>query len=146
MADLPWIRVVAGMAILVLGLDFHWLGQLVSLLDWDRATRLGLQERSLPGAYKVYEHAIAVADVGVGWVYGLAALGLFLDARWGHQLAFVPAAIFVYHGIGAWVWEGNRRADGHGLWSDAMRIGWCAANIGVGVLVLAVAWAGTAEG
>jgi len=142
-SDVPYANVVAGLAILVLGFGFHFAGQLVSVLDWDLATRLGLQERDMPAAYRVYEHGIAVADVALGWTYGLAAVGLFLDARWGYQLAFVPAAVFVYHGISAWVWEANRRAAGHGLFSDALRVGWCAANVGFGAFAFVVAWAGT---
>ncbi len=144
MLDVPYIEVVTGVGILIVGLGFHWLGQLVSLVAPERAKKLGLLEPDLPAEYTVYEHAIAVADVAIGWAYGLAAIGLLMGAHWGYQLAFVPGAIFVYHGISAWVWEGNRRAAGRAFFSDAMRIGWCTANVGVGLLALAVAWAGTA--
>ena len=131
---------VAGVLILVIGFGFHWLGQLVSVLNWNLATRIGIQESELLPEYKVYEHAIAVADVALGWIYGLAGLGLLLGARWGYRLAWVPGVILVYHGISYWVWTGNRRRAGHGLASDSMRIGWSVANLVTGVLAVSVAW------
>ena len=138
----PQANIVAGILILIVGFGFHWLGQLFSVLDWKRAVKLGLQEAEMLPEYRVYEHAIAVADSAVAWVYGVAAVGLFLNTGWGYQLAWIPGSILVYHAISAWIWEGNRRRAGHGLWSDGMRIGWCAANILTGLLALLVAWAG----
>lgn len=136
----PYAHVIAGILVLIVGFLFHWVGQLISVLNWEFATRVGLQEKELPKEYKVYEHAIAVADVAIGWVYGIAGIGLILGAAWGYQLAWIPGAILTYHGISAWVWEGNRRAQGHFLFSDPLRIGWCAANIGTGLFLLVVAW------
>ena len=138
----PYANIVAGVLILLVGFGSHWLGQLISLIDWGRATNLGLQEGGLLPEYKVYEHALAVADVVIGWVYGVAALGLFLDAGWGYKLAFVPGSILFYHAIAAWTWEGNRREAGHRLWSDTMRIGWCLINAATGILAILVAWMG----
>ena len=65
----PYANIVAGILIFIVGFCFHWLGQLVSVLNWDLATRLGLQEKELPSEYKVYEHALAVADTAMGWLY-----------------------------------------------------------------------------
>jgi hypothetical protein len=42
--------------------------QLISVLNWDLATRIGLQEEALLPEYKEYEHAVAVADVALGWI------------------------------------------------------------------------------
>jgi hypothetical protein len=116
----PYENIVAGVAILIVGFVFHFLGQLVSVINWDRATRLGLQEKHMLPEYRVYEHAIAVADVMLGWVYGIAGVGLILGATWGYKLAAIPGAILVYHGISAWFWERNRRTAGH-LESAIMR-------------------------
>ena len=138
----PYANIVAGVLIFIVGFCFHWLGQFVSVLNWDLATRLGLQEKDLPSEYKVYEHAIAVADTAMGWLYGVAAVGLFLNAEWGYKLAWIPGSILLYHAISAWVWEANRRAAGQRLWSNSMRIGWCAANAVTGAFVLQMAWAG----
>ena len=91
---------------------------LAHVLNWDLATRIGLQEKELTRDYIVYEHAIAVADTTVAWIYGVAAVGLFFDAQWSYKLALIPGSILVYHSISAWVWEGNRRAAGRRLWSD----------------------------
>jgi hypothetical protein len=136
----PYANVVAGVLILIVGFVFHWVGQLVSVLNWGLATRLTLQEDGLPPEYKVYEHAIAVADVALGWIYGVAGVGLILDARWGYMLAWLPGAILIYHSISYWFWTGNRRRAGHQLTSDPMRIGWTMANLVTGVLALLVAW------
>ena len=138
----PNANIVAGILIFIVGFCGHWLGQLVSVLDWETAQKIGLQEKKLLPEYRVYEHAIAVADVALGWLYGVAAVGLFLNADWGYKLAWIPGSILTYHAISAWVWEGSRRADGHRLWPESLRIGWCGANMITGVLALLVAWAG----
>ena len=139
---LPYANIVAGILIFIIGFCFHWLGQFISVLNWDLATRLGLQEKELLPEYKVYEHAIAVADSTMAWLYGVAAVGLILDAEWGYKLAWIPGSILLYHAISAWAWEGNRRKTGHRVWSNFMRIGWCTANALTGVLTLLVAWSG----
>ena len=136
----PYANLLAGSLLLLIGFGFHWVGQLISLVNWKLATRLGLQEKEMPPEYRVYEHAIAVADVSIGWIYGVVGLGLLLDKGWAYSLAWIPATILVYHAISAWVWEGNRRAAGHGLWSDTMRLGWCGANLFMGLLTLMLAW------
>jgi hypothetical protein len=138
----PYAHIVAGVLIFIIGFIFHWLGQFISVLNWDLATRLGLQEKDLQPGDIVYEHAIAVADTAMAWLHGVAAVGLLLNAGWGYKLAWIPGSILVYHGISAWAWEGNRRKARRRLWSNAMRIGWCSANVVVGVLALLVAWAG----
>jgi len=140
---LPYANIVAGILIFIIGFCFHWLGQFVSVLNWDLATKLGLQEKGLLPEHKVYEHAIAVADSAMAWLYGVAAVGLILDADWGYKLAWIPGSILLYHAISAWAWEGNRRKKGHRVWSNFMRIGWCTANALTGVLALLVAWSGT---
>ena len=143
-AFLSYANIVSGVLIFVIGFCGHWLGQFVSVMNWDLATQLGLQEKTLLPEYKVYEHAIAVADVAIAWLYGVVAVGLLLNAEWGYRLASIPGAILLYHAISAWVWEGNRRAAGHRLWPDTMRIGWCSANAITGILALLVAWTGSA--
>lgn len=62
----PGVRIVTGVLVLVVGFLFHWVGQLISLLNWKAATRLGLQEEGLLPEYAVYERAIAVSDVALG--------------------------------------------------------------------------------
>lgn len=136
----PYDNILAGAAVLIVGFAFHWCGQLVSVLNWDLATKLGFQEKGMLPEYKVYEHAIAMSDVIVGWLYGLAGIGLLLGTPWGFKLAFVPGAILVYHSLNAWFWEGNRRKAGHGLFSDTLRIVWCSANLVTGVFAIGVAW------
>ena len=138
----PYANIVAGVFILLVGFGAHWIGQFISVLNWDLGTKLGLQEAELIPEYKVYEHAIAVADSALGWIYAVAAFGLFFNYEFGYKLAWIPGSILIYHSISAWVWEGNRRAAEKGLWSDKLRIGWCTINAATGLLALAVAWMG----
>ena len=138
----PNAHIIAGILIFLVGFCFHWLGQLLSLIDWELAERLGLQEKNLPKEYRVYEHAIAASDVTIGWVYGIAALGLVLNEAWGFKLAWIPGRILLYNAISAWVWERNRRLAGQPLWSNTFRALWCSANAITGLLAVAVAWVG----
>ena len=74
----PYANLVMGTLVLIVGCVFHWLGQLISVCNWDFATRIGLQEPGMPSEYKIYEHAIAVADVVIGWTYAIAGVGTYL--------------------------------------------------------------------
>ena len=136
----PYDNVVAGILVLIVAFAFHWVGQLVSLVNWGLATRFGLQEKGLLPEYKVYEHAIAVADVALGWLYGVAGVGLIAGSPWGYKLAIFTGAILTYHGISVWFWEGNRRKAGQRLFSNLARVAWSSANLVTGVLAVLVAW------
>ena len=136
----PYANIVTGILIFIVGFIFHWLGQLTSIINWEFASKLGLQESGMPGEYKVYEHAIAVADSLVGWIYGIAAIGLFLNASWGYKLAWFPGVILLYHSLSYWFWTMNQRRDGHKLQSDTLRIGWFLANFITGMLAIIIAW------
>lgn len=136
-------NLIVGILVLIIGFGFHWIGQLVSVLNWEYATKIGIQEEGMLPEYKVYEHAIAKADVAMGWVYGIAGLGLIQDADWGYTLAWVPGVVLVYHGISFWFWTGNQRNQGHNLASSSMRIGWTLANTITGLLAIAIAWVST---
>ena len=140
---IPYTNVVAGVLVLIVGFGLHWIGQLVSVLNWEFALKLGLQEKGLLPEYKVYEHAIAVADSAIGWIYGIAGVGLIFGTHWGYKLAWFPGVILTYHSIMAWVWEENRRKSGHQMWSNRLRILWCFSNLVTGVFVIFVAWNAT---
>jgi hypothetical protein len=136
----PYDNIIIGILILIIGFGFHWIGQLVSIINWEFATKIGIQESELPKEYKVYEHAIAVSDSLIGWLYGFAVLGLFLNVYWGYKLAWFPGVIFLYHSFNYWFWTMNRRRDGNKLESDIMRIGWFLANFTTGILAILLAW------
>ncbi|MDJ0627101.1 MAG: hypothetical protein QNJ44_02480 [Rhodobacter sp.] len=140
----PYANILAGTLVLIVGFGFHFCGQLISVVNYDYACRLGLQEKDLPPDYFPYEYGTAMADVLLGWTYGLAALGLYLGASWGYGLAFLPGSVLLYHSLNAWFWEAARRRDGKGLWTNRFRNIWCGANFLTGLLTLAVAWSGTA--
>jgi len=136
----PYANIVTGILIFIVGFCFHWIGQLICIINWEFATKLGLAERGLPKEYKVYEHGIAVADVLLGWIYGIAAIGLFISAPWGYKLAWFSGVILIYHSISFWFWTMNRRRDGNKLTPDRIRIGWTLANFITGILAVIVAW------
>ena len=92
--------------------------------------------------YKVYEHAIAVADIAIGWLYGVVAIGLFLNIEWGYKLAWIPGSILLYHGLSFWFWEANRRKAGRPYFGNAGRVTWAGVNLLTGALSLYLAWNG----
>ncbi|MFC1724601.1 hypothetical protein ACFL4T_03170 [candidate division KSB1 bacterium] len=136
----PYDNIVTGLLVLIIGFGFHWIGQLVSIINWKFAAKIGIQESELPKEYKVYEHAIAVSDSLIGWLYGFAAAGLFLNVSWGYKLAWFPGVILLYHSFNYWFWTMNRRRDGNKLVSNTIRISWSLANFITGVLAILIAW------
>jgi len=136
----PYANIIVGVLVIIIGFIFHWIGQLISLLDWDYATKIGLQEKGLPPEYKTYEHGIAVADVAIGWIYGIAGAGLIFNTHWGHQLVWIPGVVLLYHSISFWFWTGNQKKSGHQLRPDSLRVVWFVANLVTGVLAILVAW------
>jgi hypothetical protein len=136
----PGAHIVAGLLVLLVGFGFHWVGQLISLVNWEFATRLGLQEKGMLPEYKVYEHAIAVADVAVGWTYGLAGVGLLLGAEWGYRLAWIPGVVMIYHALSFWVWTRNRNRQGKVQVGRPLRITWSLINGVTGILAVLLAW------
>ena len=136
----PYDNIVIGILIFVVGFLFHWIGQLVSIISWDFATKIGLQETDMPKEYKVYEHAIALADSMIGWIYGLAAVGLLLGTEWGYKLAWFPGVILIYHSLSFWFWTDNRKKDGYDLTPEPLRISWSFANFVTGAITVLVAW------
>ena len=137
----PYANVVAGVLVLLVGFGFHFCGQLFSIINWDLATRLGLQEAGMRPEYRHYEHAIAVSDVAIGWTYGIAAVGLIVDAPWGYAWAWIPGAILTYHAVGYWVWTGDHKkaGDDYSTTRSPFREVWTVANLGTGLFTLAVA-------
>ncbi|MDH3379597.1 MAG: hypothetical protein OEQ39_21945 [Gammaproteobacteria bacterium] len=138
----PYGNIVAGILVLIVGFGFHWIGQGISLINWDFATRIGLQESGAPHQYKIYEHGIAMADTALGWLYFFAGLGLILDEPWGYKLAWIPGSILIYHAISFWGWTRNQILDGVRLSTTlpAFRYIWISANLTTGLLAIAIAW------
>ena len=138
----PYANVIIGVLVLIVGFLFHWIGQLISLLNWEFATKIGVAEKGLIPEYRVYEKGIAAADVLIGWIYAIAGIGLILDTTWGIKLAWFPGIIFVYHGFCFWFWSKNQRKAGHRLMPNSTRIIWFLANFITGVLAILIAWHG----
>ena len=137
----PYANVLAGVLLLIVAFGLHFVGQLVSVISWEFATRIGLQEAGMPAEFKVYEKAIAIADVAIGWIYGVVVVGLFVGASWAYTLLWIPGTVLVYHSISAWFWMGYQRKQGfEKAASPGMRVGWFIANFGTGALSLLLAW------
>ncbi|UCG91234.1 MAG: hypothetical protein JSV97_09115 [candidate division WOR-3 bacterium] len=136
----PYANIIVGILVFIAGFLFHWLGQLISIVDWDFATKIGLQDKKALPEYKVYEHGIAVADVMIGWIYGIAAVGLILNTAWAYKLAWFPGVIMIYHSFSFWFWIGNQNKSGHPTTSSTVRIVWFLGNFITGVLTVLVAW------
>jgi len=100
----PYDNVVADLFVLVVGFGFHWIGQLVSVVNWDIAARIGLQEQDAPPEYRVYEHGITVADFAIGWIYGIAGLGS----------CWAPRGGISYHGCRESCWFTTALVSGSG--------------------------------
>jgi hypothetical protein len=136
----PYANIVTGIMVLIIGFLAHWVGQLISLINWEFATKIGLQEKGMPKEFKVYEHAIAVADVAIGWIYGIAGVGLILGAWWGYKLAWFPGVVLLYHGISVFFWFGNQRKMGYEIVTNRFRLTWSSLNIITGLLAIILAW------
>ncbi|MGI9622567.1 MAG: hypothetical protein ACR2PK_07000 [Acidimicrobiales bacterium] len=136
----PGANVLAGLLVLVVGFGVHFGAQLTSLLNWDLATKWGLQEAGMRSEHRTYEHAIATSDVLVGWTYGIAGIGLLMDASWAYAWAWIPGAILTYHALGFWAWTRSHRANGdhYATTKNPFRPIWTVANLGTGILTLLV--------
>jgi hypothetical protein len=137
----PHANVVAGVLVLLIGFGIHFVAQGISVIDWDLATKLGLQETGMRPEHKSYEHGIAVADTLIGWTYGIAGVGLVIDASWGYAWAWIPGAILTYHALSFWFWTDNHRKSGdhYSTTKNPTRSAWAVANLATGVLTLLVA-------
>ena len=136
----PHANIIVGILIFIVGFIFHWIGQLISVVNWNYATKIGLQEKSMPPEFKVYEHAIAVADVMIGWIYGIAAVGLILNISWAYKLAWIPGVIMIYHSLSYWFWIGNQNKSGRPTTTNKFRVVWFLLNFITGILSILIAW------
>lgn len=136
------LHILVGILVFIVGFIFHWIGQLISILNWDLATRIGLQEKKMLPEFKVYEHAMAVADVFVAWIYGIIGIALILGIPWASKIAWVPGIMLIYHSINYWFWISNQNKLGYQTNSDRFRVIWFSSNIITGILAMLVALMG----
>jgi len=136
----PYSNLVTGILVLIVGFVIHWIAQLISFINWEFATKIGLQEKGMPKEFKVYEHAIAGADVLIGWIYGIAGIGLISNLSWSYKLLWFPGIILIYHGISVWFWMGNQKKLGFQLVTGSFRIIWSSLNLITGILAIIHAW------
>jgi len=136
----PYANIIVGILTLIVGFIFHWIGQLISVINWNYATKIGLQEKEMLPEFRVYEHAIAVADVMIGWTYGIAAVGLILNISWAYKFAWIPGVVLIYHSISFWFWIGNQNRVDHKMTSNLFRIVWFLLNFITGILCILIIW------
>ena len=132
---------LTGILVLIVGFGFHWIGQLISLANPDLAKRLGILEKDTLPEYEVYENAIAIADVAIGWTYGIAGAALILGIPSGFRLAWIPGVVLLYHSISFWFWTTNQKRAGHHLpfTREPVKTCWFLANFITGTLAISVA-------
>jgi len=136
----PYANIIVGVLVLIVGFGLHFIGQLASLVNRDFAVRIGIWEKDMIPEFEVYERGIAVADVMIGWIYGIAAVGLILNVEWAYKLAWIPGVVLVYHGLSFWFWSGNQHKLGRPLNTNRFRITWSTANLVTGILAIFIAW------
>ena len=101
---------------------------------------MNLQEENLLPEFIIYERGFAATDALIGWIYGIAAVGLILDIPWSYKLVWFPGVILVYHSLSYWFWTRNRNKSGQSTISNKFRIGWTLANFIPGCLAIMIAW------
>ena len=135
----PYANIIVGIMIFIVGFLFHWIGQFISLANWDYAKKIGLQDKKALPEYIVYEHAIATSDVSIGWFYGIVAIGLIMDISWAYTFILIPGTVLVYHSLFFWKLVGNQNKSGHPTTSNSLRITWFILNFITGILALFMA-------
>lgn len=135
-----YANLITGALILVIGFGFHFIGQLLSVIDWNRAVKLGIAEKEILPQYKDYEKGMAMADVLIGWIYLIIGVGLILDASWSFKLTWIPGVIFLYHSISFWFWSRNQEHRGYKYRSTFGKTGWFLVNFLSGILIILVAF------
>lgn len=138
----PYSNILAGILILIIGFIFHFIGQLISVINWERAVKLGVAEKDMKGEYKDYEYGMGMADVIIGWIYLIIGMGLILGESWSFKLAWVPGVIFIYHSISFYFWSQKQEQRGYKYRSTTGKIGWFLVNFVSGILIITVAWYG----
>ncbi|MGC9517918.1 MAG: hypothetical protein ACP5C3_09520 [Methanomicrobiales archaeon] len=131
--------ILAGFLILIIGFGLHFIGQLISVLNWDLAVRMGMAEKGILREYLTYENAMALTDVAIGWIYLPIGIGLILGLGWSYNLAFIPGVIFIYHSISFFFWTGNQEREGNVYYTQTKRVSWFLLNFISGIIILIVA-------
>ena len=101
-----WIAVVA-----ILCSFLAWIMQFYSLLNWEGAIRLGIQNESFSG--DAVEKALANVERGIAWADLLILFPLFISGTigvlsgqiWGYVLWFALGMLSIYFSILFWVLE-----------------------------------------
>ena len=137
---LAYDNIIAGFLVLIIGFVFHFIGQLISLIDWNLAVNLKIAEKSLRSEYKDYEEGMAMADVLIGWTYFFIGVGLILGTPWSFKLAWIPGVIFIYHSLSFWFWSRKQEQKGHKYRSTLGKTGWFLVNLLSGILIVLIAW------
>jgi hypothetical protein len=136
----PLANIVTGTLVLIVGFLLHWVGQLVSWLNWDLSVKIGIAPKDIKPEQKDYERGIAGADSLMAWIYGVAAVGILFNVSWAYKLLWFPGVVLVYHALSFWFWSLNQAKAGRPMYSKTFVIVWCSANIVTGILALLLAW------
>jgi hypothetical protein len=136
----PYANIIVGILLFVVGGVLHWIGQVVSVINWEFARKIGIREKKTLPEYEVYERGMAMAEALIGWVYIIASVGLTYNISWAQTLAWFPGSILVYHSLSYWFWIGNQNKSGNSTTSNRFRIIWFIVNFVTGVMCILIAF------
>ncbi|MFX1275427.1 MAG: hypothetical protein ACFFBP_13985 [Promethearchaeota archaeon] len=136
----PFANLIVGILLFIVGVIFHWIGQLVSVINWEFARKIGIREKETLPEFEVYERGMAIAEALIGWIYGIAAIILIYNITGAFFLAWFPGSILIYHSLSYWFWIGYQNKTGNPTASQKYRITWSLLNFITGILCILIAW------
>lgn len=136
----PFANILVGILLFIVGVIFHWIGQVVSVINWEFARKIGIREKKTLPEFETYERGMAMAEALIGWIYAIVAIGLIYDIIWVYPLAWFPGSILIYHSISYWFWIGNQNKSGKSTTSNKFRIIWFLLNFITGIFCILIAW------
>jgi hypothetical protein len=136
----PFANIVTGILVLIVGFGLHWVGQLISWVNWDLSVKLGIANKDTIPEHRDYEQGMAAADSLLAWVYGIAAIGILFNISWAYKLLWFPGVVLIYHALGFWFWTRYQIKAGRPMYSTTFAIVWCSVNIVTGALAILLAW------
>ena len=136
----PYANLIMAALVFFIGVLIHWIGQIISLANWDFAVKIGICSKNTTEEFKTYEKGIAAADAILGILYIITVVGLVWNLPWAYKLLWFPGVIFIYHGLSFWFWVGNQVKLGKATASPSLRSGWTLSNLISGILAVIMAW------
>lgn len=136
----PFANIITGILVLIIGFGLHWVGQVISWINWDLSEKLGIAPKGIKPEQMDYERGIAAGDSLIAWIYGIAAIGVIMNINWAYKLLWFPGVVLIYHALTFWFWTRNQIKSGRPMYSTTFAVVWCSANAVTGALAILLAW------